>query len=251
MSAIMKAIVFAAGLGTRLKPFTLSHPKALVEVGGKPMLQHVIEKLREAGIRDIVINVHHFADQIIDFVSANNGFGCSITISDERDMLLETGGGIAKAAPLLEGADHFVAYNADILSDFDLRAMIEAHAASGTDVTLLTSARQSSRQLYFDGGNRLCGWQNLTTGECRPEGFTPGNEVNGESFNGIHVISHRVLPMLTEVAKETPKFSITPFYVDNCQQLDIRSYQPDEAYQWYDIGRPETLEAARATWGKH
>lgn len=247
----MKAIIFAAGLGTRLKPFTLSHPKALVEVGGKPMLQHVIEKLRDAGIIDIIINVHHFANQIVDFLNANNGLGCKITISDETDMLLETGGGIAKAAPMLEGTDHFVAYNADILSDFDIRAMVDAHTASRADVTLLTSSRPSSRQLYFNTRNRLCGWQNLNTGECRPDGFAPGNEVNAASFNGIHVISRRVLHLLTEVAKNTPKFSITPFYVDNCRRLDIRSYRPEDAYQWHDIGRAETLEAARACWGKH
>lgn len=127
----MKAIIFAAGLGTRLKPFTLEHPKALVEVQGKPMLQRVIERLRVAGISEIVVNVHHFARQIIDFITVNDGFGCDISISNETDMLLDTGGGIAKAAPLLDGDEPFIAYNADILSDFNIRDMIDAHRLSG------------------------------------------------------------------------------------------------------------------------
>jgi len=241
----MKAIVFAAGLGTRLKPFTLEHPKALAEVQGRPMLQRVIERLRDADVKDIVVNVHHFAQQIVDFITVNSGFGCNISISDETDMLLDTGGGIANAAPLLDGDGPFIAYNADILSDFDIDAMIEAHRQSGADVTLLTSHRQSSRQLYLDSANRLCGWQNLTTGECRPASFSPDNDAAPMSFNGVHIIEPRVLSLLSEKASANPVFSITPFYIDNVNKLDIRSYCPAGRYQWHDIGRNETLERAR------
>lgn len=241
----MKAIIFAAGLGTRLKPFTLEHPKALVEVQGRPMLQRVIERLRDAGISEIVINVHHFARQIIDFINENSGFGCDITVSDETDMLLDTGGGIAKAAQLLDGDEPFIAYNADILSDFNIKGMIEAHLQSGADVTLLTSHRPSSRQLYFDNDNRLRGWQDLNTGECRPASFTPDNSVTPMSFNGVHIISPRILPLLTARASTQPIFSITPFYIDNAAEIDIRAHCPATPYQWYDIGRNETLTLAR------
>lgn len=241
----MKAIIFAAGLGTRLKPFTLEHPKALVEVQGRPMLQRVIERLRDAGISDIVVNVHHFARQIVDFINENSGFGCNITISDETDMLLDTGGGIAKAAPLLDGDEPFIAYNADILSDFNIRDMIDAHRQSRADVTLLTSHRPSSRQLYFDNDNRLRGWQNLNTGECRPATFAPDNNVTAMSFNGVHIISPRILPLLTATASANPIFSITPFYIDKATQIDIRAHCPANPYQWHDIGRNETLTLAR------
>ncbi len=241
----MKAIIFAAGLGTRLKPFTLQHPKALVEVGGKPMLQRVIERLRDAGIKRIVVNVHHFAPQIIDFINSNDGFGCDIAISDESSLLLDTGGGIAKAADILDGDEPFIAYNADILSDFDISRMIEAHRHSGADVTLLTSSRNSSRQLYFDNNERLVGWQNSQTGECRPASFHPDAYCHGASFNGVHIINRKALQSLKRRAVTNPVFSITPFYIDNISNLDIRAYTPTETYQWYDIGRNETLAAAR------
>lgn len=241
----MKAIIFAAGLGTRLKPFTLQHPKALVEVGGKPMLQRVIERLRDAEIKRIVVNVHHFAPQIIDFINSNDGFGCDIAISDESSLLLDTGGGIAKAADILDGDEPFIAYNADILSDFDISRMIEAHRHSGADVTLLTSSRNSSRQLYFDNNERLVGWQNSQTGECRPASFHPDAYCHGASFNGVHIINRKALQSLKRRAVTNPVFSITPFYIDNISNLDIRAYTPTETYQWYDIGRNETLAAAR------
>lgn len=241
----MKAIIFAAGLGTRLQPFTLQHPKALVEVNGKPMLQRVIEKLRDAGITHIVVNVHHFAQQIIDFIDDNSGFGCDISISDETDLLLDTGGGIAKASPLLIDEEPFIAYNADILSDFNIHEMIEAHNASGADVTLLTSPRHSSRQLYFDTDGRLCGWQNLNTGECRPAEFQPNKFCSPASFNGVHIINKKALNLLTAKYSKQPVFSITPFYIDNISALNIHAYQPETGYQWFDIGRNETLTKAR------
>lgn len=241
----MKAIIFAAGLGTRLQPFTLQHPKALVEVNGKPMLQRVIERLRDAGITQIVVNVHHFAQQIIDFIDSNSGFGCDITISDESDLLLDTGGGIAKAALYLIDDEPFIAYNADILTDFNIANMIEAHNKSCADVTLLTSPRSSSRQLYFNREKRLCGWQNINTGECRPKGFHPNSHFTPASFNGVHIINKKALNLLTEKYAKQPVFSITPFYIDNISALNIQAYQPGTDYQWIDIGRNETLAKAR------
>ncbi|MDE6317707.1 MAG: nucleotidyltransferase family protein [Muribaculaceae bacterium] len=243
----MKAIVFAAGLGTRLKPFTLEHPKALVEVNGKPMLQRVVERLRDAGVSSIVVNVHHFASQITDFLHANSFFGCDIAVSDESDLLLDTGGGIAKAAPLLAGDEPFIAYNADILSDFDIGEMIEAHRNSDADVTLLTSGRSSSRRIYFDTTGRLRGWQNLNSGESRPDGFIPDDTMHAASFNGVHIISPKVLPLLTARTESDPVFSIMPFYLGNIDHLIIRSYRPTGSYQWYDIGRNETLADARSS----
>lgn len=209
------------------------------------MLQRVIERLRDAEIKRIVVNVHHFAPQIIDFINSNDGFGCDIAISDESSLLLDTGGGIAKAADILDGDEPFIAYNADILSDFDISRMIEAHRHSGADVTLLTSSRNSSRQLYFDNNECLVGWQNSQTGECRPASFHPDAYCHGASFNGVHIINRKALQSLKRRAVTNPVFSITPFYIDNISNLDIRAYTPTETYQWYDIGRNETLAAAR------
>lgn len=272
----MKAIIFAAGLGTRLRPFTLSHPKALVEVGNKSMLQHAIERIKLAGINDIIVNVHHFAQQIIDTLEANDGFGANVSISDERNMLLDTGGGIAHAADFLRDSESFVAYNADILSDFSLDRMIATHNTTGADATLLAWERNSSRRLYFDTENRLCGWQNLNTGECQPAGFTPLYSPNSAAraerlcmedstqhivecnyltplqplaFGGIHIISQKTLELLVKQSQLTPVFSITPFYLENINNLDIRSFSPTEKFHWFDVGRNETLEQARACFG--
>ena len=165
----MKAMIFAAGLGTRLKPLTDHMPKALVPVAGKPMLEHVIEKLKATGFDEIVINVHHFAQQIIDFLKANNNFGIKIWISDETEELLDTGGGIKKTAHFFD--EPFLVHNADILSNVDLKALYDYHLTSGNDATLLVSSRKTVRYLLFDDANRLCGWINKETLQTKPEGF--------------------------------------------------------------------------------
>ena len=181
-------MIFAAGLGTRLKPLTDHMPKALVPVAGKPMLEHVIGKLKSAGFDEIVINVHHFAHQIIDFLKAKDNFGIQIWISDESEELLDTGGGIKKAAPYFD--EPFLVHNADILSNIDLKAMYNYHLTSSNDATLLVSPRKTVRYLLFDEGNRLQGWVNKDTLQTKPEGFVYHPEVQKEyAFGGIHVIS--------------------------------------------------------------
>ena len=187
----MKAMIFAAGLGTRLKPLTDRMPKALVPVGGIPMLQHVILKLKQAGFSEIVINIHHFGEQIIGFLQANQNFGITIHISDERDELLDTGGGIKKAAPFFNGNEPFLVHNVDILSDIDLKALYESHLYSTNDATLLVSQRETSRYLLFDKeSTRLCGWINKQTRQTKPEGFVYRPEQHeAYAFSGIHVIS--------------------------------------------------------------
>ena len=154
----MKAMIFAAGLGTRLKPLTDHMPKALVPVAGKPMLEHVIEKLKASGFNEIVINVHHFGNQIIDFLKEKDNFGIQIWISDETEELLDTGGGIKKAAHFFD--EPFLVHNADILSNVNLKDLYEFHQASKNDATLLVSPRKTVRYLLFNEENRLCGWVN-------------------------------------------------------------------------------------------
>ena len=156
-------MIFAAGLGTRLRPLTDNMPKALVSVAGKTMLERVILKLKDAGFHDITINIHHFGSQIIDFLRANQNFGVDIHISDERGELLDTGGGIKKARPLLESNEPFLIHNADILTDLDLNAFYHHHLESDADATLLTNHRKTSRYLLMNQDNRLCGWTNIST----------------------------------------------------------------------------------------
>lgn len=241
----VKALVFAAGLGTRLKPFTLEHPKALVPVGGVPMLGRVITNLCDAGMTEVVVNVHHFADQIIDYLNKND-FGIEISISDERDLLLDTGGGILKARRFLDTDKPFIVHNADILTDVDLAAMYDCHIRSGAEATLLTMERETSRYLYFDRtDNRLAGWENRKTGERLPVGFNPDSGLKALAFGGIHVLSPSVFKRL-ENFSDTPVFSIIPFYVSEIGTTDIRAYVPSSDFTWIDVGKPESLRRADA-----
>lgn len=242
----MKALIFAAGLGTRLRPFTLEHPKALVPVRGIPMLQRVIEKIRNAGITDVVVNVHHFADQIIDFLNQNDNFGINISVSDERDLLLDTGGGILKAHTLLGDDEPFLVHNADILTDFPLEEMIARHIDTAADVTLLADDRKTSRYLIFNPESRMTGWTNISTGQILPEGFTPDADSRLLAFGGVHILSPAVFRPLERFSAEKA-FSIIPFYVAACRDLDIRAYTPSCPYSWHDIGKPESLRAAEAS----
>ena len=235
----MKAMIFAAGLGTRLKPLTDHMPKALVPVGGVPMLQRVILKLKEAGFTELVINIHHFGEQIISFLEAHQGFGITIYISDERGKLLDTGGGIKKAAPFLDGREPFLVHNVDILSDTDLKALYAYHLHTANEATLLASRRDTSRQLLFDRQARLCGWINKSTGQTKPEGFTYRPEAYVEyAFSGIHVISPSLLRRMDEGA-----FPIMDFYLQNCRQVRIGGYFVP-GLRIIDIGKPEALEQA-------
>ena len=236
----MKAMIFAAGLGTRLKPLTDHMPKALVPVAGKPMLEHVIEKLKAAGFNEIVINVHHFANQIIDFLKEKNNFGIQIWISDETEELLDTGGGIKKAAHFFD--EPFLVHNADILSNVDLKALYEHHLTSGNDATLLVSPRKTVRYLLFDKGNHLCGWVNKDTLQTKPEGFVYQPEVQKEyAFGGIHIISPTLFNYMGD--EWTGKFSIMDFYLKTCGIAKLGGFAKEDL-QLIDIGKPDTLAKA-------
>jgi len=237
----MKALIFAAGLGTRMKHLTGSMPKAMVPVAGKPLLQHTIEKLKLHGFDEIIVNVHHFADQVISFLDENNRFGIRIEISDERDMLLETGGGIKKAAHFFDDGKPFLVHNVDMLSDVDLRKMYETHLESAADATLLMKRVDADRSLLFDENNCLRGWVNSMTGEVKSpvSGFDPS--IYGKySFGGIHILSPSVL---SEMDQWSGKFSIIDYYLSVALKKDIRAYVQNDCFL-LDVGKPEALEAA-------
>lgn len=241
----MKAMILAAGLGTRLKPWTLSHPKALVPVGGVPMLRRVIERLISEGFDDIVVNVHHFADQICEFLS-DNDFGVEIRVSNESDMLLDTGGALLKAAPLIFDSDApCLVHNVDILSDAPLSDIVNSHLSSNNDITLLTSGRESSRKLIFDGVGALQGWHNLSSGEFRPDGFTFGRNMHESAFSGIYVVSPKIIDELREYSKSvgSAKFPIMDFLLNSDRRCSVEEFRYDNL-KLIDIGKPDTLEKA-------
>ena len=219
----MKAMIFAAGLGSRLKPLTDTMPKALVPIAGHPMLEHVILKLKAAGFTEIVINIHHFGEQILDFLEANENFGLIIHISDERDLLLDTGGGIKKARSFFENSDEpFLIHNVDILSDVNLK---------------------TSRYLLFDTDKRLCGWINKDTEQVKPEGFQYDSSLYQEyAFSGIHVLSPAIFQWMTSPSWDG-KFSIMDFYLATCRQVNYGGYLTEKLHL-IDIGKPETLAKA-------
>ena len=212
----MNALIFAAGLGTRLKPLTDTMPKAMVPVNGKPLLQILIEKLKTIGVTKVVINVHHFAQQIIDFVNANDSFGIDIRFSDETDMLLETGGGLKKASQLFDDKSPVLVHNVDILSNADLSALYE----EAEHTTLLVSERQTQRYLLFDDNNRLVGWTNIATGEVKsPYKNLDPEKYHKYAFSGIQVFNQELLPYMDSWEG---KFSIIDFYLSICDKAEIR-----------------------------
>lgn len=242
----MKAMIFAAGLGTRLRPFTERHPKALVPVGGVPMLGRVICKLRDAGISRIVVNVHHFADQIEEYLYANANFGTDIAVSDERAMLLDTGGGLLHAAPLLEDdKEPVILHNADILCDFPISAMLTDHVRTGALATLLVSGRQSSRHLLFDNRRLMRGWENVSTGQVKPGGLDTAG-LRAMAFGGVHIVSGDIFPHLRGYRADGGAFSITDFYIDICCRCQIAGHTPTEPFMWHDVGRPGSLAEAES-----
>lgn len=241
-------MLFAAGLGTRLKPLTNDRPKALVEVNGVTLLEHVIRRLHSYGFDEIVVNVHHFADLIIDFLRQKNNFGLQIAVSDERDMLLETGGGIKKALPLLQrgGEEPFLIHNVDIFSNADLASLYHRHVDSGADATLLVSNRPSSRNLLFDQQMRLQGWKNLRTGETKPQApeaydaDLKEGRLEGLAFSGIHVISPS---LFSDFDAWQGKFSIIDFYLSLVEKRQLHGVRND-ALSLIDVGKLENLEQA-------
>jgi len=232
----MNAMIFAAGLGTRLKPLTDDRPKALVEVAGKPLLQHNIERLIATGADHIVVNIHHFGQQIIDFLAANNNFGIDIKVSDERQQLLDTGGGIRQALPFFSSNLPILIHNVDIISDIDLNAVYQEHiirSNSRYGATLVTNQRKTSRYLLFDEENSMCGWTNIQTGEVK------GKMGEQHAFAGIHVVDPNLFPLLLEEPAAEP-FSIISFYLKACQKLKITSHDVNNN-RWVDCGKPESL----------
>lgn len=238
----MKALVLAAGIGSRLKPWTDFHPKALVEVGGRPMLARVLDHIIAAGIHDIIVNVHHFAPQIVDFLASHN-FDAEITVSDESDLLLDTGGALRKVLPLL-GNEPVLIHNADVLSTLSLPRLFES--ACTADAMLVVSPRKSSRRLVFDSTMQLRGWVNLETGLTKPAGFTV-DDIHDSlmSFDGIHMVSPSLFPALESFAPVDTPFSIIDFYISNCTDSNIKGFKMPDGTQWWDVGKPATLEDAR------
>jgi len=237
----MKALIFAAGLGTRLKPLTDTMPKALVPVQGGPLLAHVLRKLKQAGCKEAVVNVHHFADQIYDYL-ATHDFGLSVSISDERDQLLETGGGIKKAAHLLGSSEPFLVHNVDILSNLDLAAFYALHKPERL-ATLLVSERETQRYLLFNAENRLVGWTNIKTGEVKsPYADLDVSACQKLAFAGIHVISPAIFPLMESWQGQ---FSIIDFYLSvAATSLIIGEKVPN--LQLVDVGKMDSLEQADA-----
>ena len=238
----MKAMIFAAGLGTRLKPITDTIPKALVPVCGEPLLKHVITRLKDAGIDDIVVNVHHFADQIVSYLEQND-FGVRIAVSDESDRLLETGGGILHARDLLlDPEGRFLVHNVDILSDLDISAFMEAWRP-GALASLLVSPRKTQRYLLFDNDMRLVGWTNLSTGEVRSP--YPGLDPSGYTmlaFSGIHQMSDDVFGVM-ESEGMGERFPIMDFYLKVCDRYPIYGIRP-ASIELIDVGKLDTLAVA-------
>lgn len=234
----MKALIFAAGKGTRLKPFTDEHPKALMPVNGVPLLQRNIEYLQKAGINDFVINIHHFGHQINDFLKENKNFGAKIEISDERLNLLETGGGLIKARHFLENEENFLVMNADILTDLSITEFIRFHEESHNFVTLAVSDRDSSRKLLFNEKMMLKGWENMTTGERKlAENFSTKN-LRYLAFSGIHCMNRSIFGKISR----TGKFSIMEEFMDMMRTENIRGYQ--HKANLVDVGRPESVTEA-------
>ena len=225
-----QAMIFAAGLGTRLKPLTDTMPKALVPVGGQPLLWHVVMKLKAAGYERIVVNVHHFAQQIVDYLMANQNFGLDIRISDETEQLLETGGGIKKALPLFDPTAPILIHNVDILSNLDLSAL------PADTPLLVVSERTTKRYLQFDDDMRLVGWKNIETGEVK------GREGRSLAFSGIHIFHPSLAPLLDGWPD---RFPIMDFYLKACADHLIQGYEARNL-RLLDVGKLDSLDKAEA-----
>lgn len=272
----MRAMIFAAGLGTRLKPLTDTLPKALVPLAGKTLLQWQIERLKAAGITDIVVNVHHFPDMIINYLRENDNFGCRIAVSDERDMLLETGGGLRKAKSLLLGIgsresgnndEPILICNVDILSNIDLPTLLQAYNPEEMGVVVV-SPRDTQRYLLFDETNRLCGWTNIATGEIRPASLVSSLNIlppTGEAdlqakptyqlqrsdlsplaFSGMQVLNPRIFDVMDKVvAEKGDKFSLIDLYLSIAEKEILRAFIP-ENYRMMDVGKIAQLSEAES-----
>jgi len=233
----MKAMIFAAGLGSRLRPLTNAKPKALVELSGKPLLQRLIERLKEFGIREIIVNTHHFSDQISDFIRTNNQFDISIQISHEP-QLLDTGGGLKKAAWFFEDGQPFLVHNVDVLTDLDYDLLMDAHQSSDALATLAVRERKTNRYFLFDKQMYLCGWESVSDEQKKI--VRPNKVIKRYSFMGIHILS----PEIFKYFPEQDVFSIVQTYLDIAQKgLNINALDLSSV-TWLDVGKIEHLEQA-------
>lgn len=234
----MKALIFAAGKGTRLKPFTDHHPKALAKVNGIPLLERNIKYLQSYGINDFVINIFHLGEQIVQFLKDNDNFGAKIEISDEKEELLETGGGLVFARRFLDFGEDFLILNADILTDLNITDFVKYHQEQKDFATLAVSDRKSSRKLLFNPDMVLRGWVNVESGEQRLAEFNKG--FKPLAFSGIHCIN----PSIFRKIKRTGKFSIMEEYLDLMHTEKIHGFEHQA--KLIDVGRPESvLEAEK------
>jgi len=232
-----QAMLFAAGLGTRFKPWTDIHPKALAQVNGKSLLERNVKYLLSAGISDIVINVHHFSDQILNAIEDASGWGANIQISNEEDEVLETGGGLLKAMPLFAPDLPILLLNVDILTDMNLEKFMEFHRLQKAMATLAVSDRESSRCFLFDGGGSLTGWRNKGTGA---EKWVSESREGGEkAFSGLAILQYEVLNMI----ERRGKFSLVDVYLDLAGQNSVKAYEPEKC-SWVDVGRNESVLVA-------
>ena len=232
----MKAMIFAAGMGTRLKPFTDNHPKALAQVNGVPLLERNIKYLQSYGINDFVINIHHFGGQILAFLAENDNFGANIEISNESDELLETGGGLLFARRFLENEKNFLIMNVDILTDLNITNFINIHELKGGMVTLAVSDRDSTRKLMFNDKMYLKGWKNLTTNKKTVVGGI--FKLRELAFSGVHCVNSEIFTKITR----TGKFSIMDEYLDLMKEDIIIGYQ--HTANLIDVGKPESVAEA-------
>jgi NDP-sugar pyrophosphorylase family protein len=232
----MKAMIFAAGLGTRLSEITRFKPKALVEINGIPLIEAIIRRLISFGYDDIIINVHHFADQIEDFIRMKNQFGIKISFSDERGNLLDTGGGLKHASWFFDDGKPFLVHNVDVISNIDLDALRDFHRRSGAMATLAVRTRKSSRQLHFNLQNLLCGWENNTSGEKKI--VIPG-PYSSFGFSGIQIINPGIFRLMTEDGK----FGIIDVYLRLSSHYKINAFVHDDDH-WIDVGNPENITKA-------
>jgi NDP-sugar pyrophosphorylase family protein len=234
-----KALIFAAGLGSRLKPITDTIPKALVKVAGKTLLEHALLHLQKYGITEVVVNVHHHAEQVIQHVKELSKYNIQIHISDERDKLLETGGGLKKAASFFKDEPFFIAYNVDILSNLNLSELLDYHRKEQTLATLVVRSRKTNRYFLFNERSELCGWKNMQNNEIRLTS-TKIQKLKPFAFSGIQVINSEMLPLLQTWGDV---FSITDVYIKLCAFYKIKAFM-DNSSLWMDVGTPEKLEEA-------
>lgn len=232
-----QAMIFCAGLGTRFKPWTDKHPKALAVINGKSLLQRNVEYLQQYGITDVIINVHHFADQIANAVETNHGWGSNIVISDETDAVLETGGGLLKAKPLFRPGQKFITLNADILTDLNIHELIAHHQNHNPLISMAVSNRSTSRNLLFNEHNKLCGWRNNKTGEERISVVT--QQPAAKAYDCVVVFEYDVFEKNTL----NGKFSLIDMYLELAKSQFISGYQ-HTAKRWVDVGRPESVAVA-------